>query len=636
LKEGTERREMKNKALLIVLSFLVLISMVLFSCTKTTSTTQATTSSTTKPPITTSVSTSTTVTTGNWWDKLGTPVYGGTLNLQTSNLDNISLDPLDPRGMGAAYERLFTASWTVDRSVFSFQGMYIPPEYMQGWLAESWEKIDPVTIVVKLKKGVHWSNKEPTNGREFNADDVVYNYHRITGTGSGFTSPHPILGSMVAYISGVKALDKYTVEFKFKSPSAFSLYDIFAPQVNIAPPEWLKKYGTNVFTMPGPPGGGPPGGSPPPPGGGEPAPGEQPATQTTQATDWHTFSTTAAYMISDFVPSNKLTYTKVTDYYGYDERFPQNRLPYIDTINYIAIADTATALAALRTGKIDFIASGRGGGLTRSQIESLKQTNPEVNVWWVPTDGPTISLRVDKEPFKDIRVRYALSMAIDRKTIAASYYRGTIDGVPCALISPTQKGWYTPFEEWPSNIKEIYSFNPEKSKQLLTEAGYPKGFKTNIIAASNSDLQLLQIVQSQFKDIGVDMEIKVMEEFTKMDFVGGGHHDAMDWGAFTGGAPNPWQQVTVLKTGDRQNYTFNNDAKYDALYQKLTAATEEEEAKAIVKEMDLYAAEQCWMIFFFPVTVPTAVQQYVKGYQGEGNPTMFFFSRFWIDKSSKK
>lgn len=622
---------MKNKLLVAFLCFVVISLLLTVTCT-----TELTAAE-------------------NWWDKLGTPKYGGTLNIRTGDLNYVGLDPLTPAMGGGAgvYEGLFGSSWVVDREIFGFKGMYIPAEYIQGCLAESWEQPDASSAIVHLRKGVHWSNKPPTNGREMTADDVVFSYDRIAGTGSGFTSPHPILGSMINYIEDVVAIDKYTVQFKFKGTSAIALYDIFAPQVKITSPEWIKEYGSDIFSMPGPPkggAGGPPGGPPgggpggdksggPPgagPGGGGPGgPPKGGPMGAAQAHDWHTYVSTCPYMITDFIPASRLTYYKIPDYYGFDERHPQNRLPYIDTVNYVSIPDMSTSIAALRTGKIDYIEGGRGSAFTWQMVKSINKTHPEIKTWWYPTDGPTLSLRVDKSPFGDIRVRHALQMAIDRQTIAASYFDGILDGVPCGLISPEQLGWCTPYDKWPGDLKELFEYNPDRARQLLSEAGYPKGFDTNIIASTGSDLELLQIIKSYFQDIGVNMTIKTMDDFAKMDFVGMGKHDQIDYGAFTGGAPNPWQQATVAITGDRQNYTFNNDAKYDSLYKEMKNATTIERAKELVNEMDQYALQQSWMIFLFPVNTPVANQPYVKGYSGEGSASMngmHYIARWWIDK----
>ena len=88
------------------------------------------------------------------------------------------------------------------------QNSWVPERFMGGdQLAESWELTDPQTVTVYLREGVYWQDKPPVNGREFTADDVVYNYDRLLGTGSGFTEPIPYYFGMLTAIDDVVATD---------------------------------------------------------------------------------------------------------------------------------------------------------------------------------------------------------------------------------------------------------------------------------------------------------------------------------------------------------------------------------------------------------------------------------------------
>ena len=71
--------------------------------------------------------------------------------------------------------------------------------------------------------------------------------------------------------------------------------------------------------------------------------------------DWHHAIGTGPFILKDFVPGNSATLIKNPNYWGYDERYPQNKLPYVDTVKFLIIPDDATALAAMRAGKIDVI-----------------------------------------------------------------------------------------------------------------------------------------------------------------------------------------------------------------------------------------------------------------------------------------
>jgi len=119
--------------------------------------------------------------------------------------------------------------------------------------------------------------------------------------------------------------------------------------------------------------------------------------------------------------------------------------------------------------------------------------------------------RNDVVPFSDIRVREAMQMAIDLPTIANTYYSGTAQPYPCSITSNYMVGWGFPYDQWPQDLKDQYAYNPTAAKKLLADAGYPNGFKTDIVANSQSDMDLLQVVKSYFSQVGIDMDIRPMK-----------------------------------------------------------------------------------------------------------------------------
>jgi len=89
--------------------------------------------------------------------------------------------------------------------------------------------------------------------------------------------------------------------------------------------------------------------------------------------NWHNAIGTGPYEVSDFVDSSSATLVKNPNYWGYDERYPQNKLPYLNQVNFLIIPNSATALAAFRSGKIDVIEQQ-----TLQSSQAMKQTNPDV------------------------------------------------------------------------------------------------------------------------------------------------------------------------------------------------------------------------------------------------------------------
>jgi len=170
---------MKRGIILLSLAFLLVTSLVLSSCgsSTTTSTTNANTTTSTSTSATVSttptsqVSTTTTIasttiiatatSTGNWWDSLGTPQYGGVITVST-NSDFQNFDPYNGttnNSMNFAWQdQMFTDDWTLNPQTYNFQLSYRPPDYAAGDLAQSWEfsATDINTFVVTLKKGINF------------------------------------------------------------------------------------------------------------------------------------------------------------------------------------------------------------------------------------------------------------------------------------------------------------------------------------------------------------------------------------------------------------------------------------------------------------------------------------------------
>ena len=203
--------------------------------------------------------------------------------------------------------------------------------------------------------------------------------------------------------------------------------------------------------------------------------------------DWHHAIGTGPFILKDFVPNSSATLIKNPNYWGHDERYPQNKLPYIDTVKYLIIPDDAAALEAMRAGKIDVM-----DAVSPVQAQAMRKTNPEILQIPIPrTQAITMEPRNDKAPFNDIRVRKAMQMAIDLPTIAKDYYHGTVEPYPSTLTSRYMKGWGFPYEEWPQDLKDEYAYNPTAAKKLLADAGYPNGFKTNVVADTAGDMDLI-------------------------------------------------------------------------------------------------------------------------------------------------
>ena len=491
-------------------------------------------------------------------------------------------------------DTLFFYDWTVSPETWDFRIDSVPQEYRAGALVKTYEVSDPQTVILHLRQGVLFQNKAPVNGREFIADDVVQHFDRLLGKGS-YTKPDPLYMAWLYNYESVTAKDKYTVVVKFKAPGAMNELTVKEmPWNQVEAPETVKD---------GP------------------------------ITDWHNAVGTGPWILTDLVANTTMTFEKNPTYWGYDDRHPKNRLPYADVLKVQCIPDLATALAALRTGKIDIITA-----INWQQAESVAASNPELVQEKLPTNGATLDIRCDMAPFTDINVRKALQMAVNRNEIAKSYYHGTTEGTPVGIISLSNKGYYTPYAQWPKELQEEYSYNPTRAKELLAAAGFPDGFKTNVVANSATDLALLQVLQDEFKDINVEMEIRTMDPTTFQAYVSAGKHDQLCWTSSSCGVT--WPPARSVDQGHSKkatNYTHNNDPVYDALVEKMGTTLDATEPKRLSIECDMYALSHHWRVNVIPINTFNIFQPYLKGYNGEGLTfgETGYFARWWVDQKVK-
>ena len=542
------------------------------------------------------------------------PQYGGTItygdDLGFAAVVDTYYQWVDPVLSGVV-EKLGIGNWAIDRNEWAFNSAYTPLRTLTGALAESWETPDDTTIVLNIRKGVQWHDKPPMNGREFTADDMVFNYHRYLGLGSGFTERSPGVGAMP--IESITASDKWTVVFKLERPGVFALQSILdGTTLFMYPPEVIKEHG--------------------------------------DAKDWRNLVGTGPFMLTDYVEGSSLTFIKNPDYWGYDEKYPQNRLPYSDKVRNLFILEKATVMAALRSGKIDYRGYAGGDQITSlDQAESLEKTNPEIAQWpFREKSAHSLGVNVNNPPLNDIRVRKALQMAIDLETINRIFFKGRANWTPTGQVGNTHKGFYIPFDEWPEEVKKGYMYDPEGAEKLLDDAGLPRGadgirFKTSFLAYQPwINLSYYELAITYFAEIGVDVEIQLessvaalaaklkqptADSFELRSSTAGKHY----FGEFL---------LSEHYSGANWNPAAVSDPDYDAIIDALRLTTDLEEYKRLFREADMYMIERHWNIWGPDSPMYNVTQPWVKGYNGETilgqHQRLPLIARLWIDQELKE
>ncbi len=549
------------------------------------------------------------------------PEYGGTITYGRSGKTGEHSDAWFIGGWATHYislvnEKLGIGNWAIDRNEFDWRSLFMPEFAVTGLLAESWEQPDPLTYIFHIRQGVNFHDKPPVNGRELTAKDIEYNFHRILGLGSGFSEASPALGTLAwVKFESVTATDTWTVVIKLKELNLNALINMlqWADGIVIYPPEVIEQHG--------------------------------------DVKDWRNVVGTGPFELTDLVEGSSITWTKNPDYWRYDEKYPQNRLPYVDEIIALLMREEATRLAALRAGRIDMLGSVGDSALTSiDQVESLEQTNPEIDLWPFKFRGGNsfIFVNVNAPPWNDIRVRQAMQMALDLETINNTFFKGYGDATPNGRIANNVKGMGTPFEEWPEELKKVYDYDPEGAEALLDAAGYPRGadgirIKTSIAQGDWEDPSYAEIVAEYWRDIGVEIAIDAMD-ITRLHGAAGpdqttyrlrGYAMAIRYypvpmlGEWTTEIESPWAPSGF------------SVPEFDALFQAASAASTFEEQNRSAKEANMLLLEHQTVVWGPEVPHFTATQPWVKGYNGEirighGQQSQNVLTRLWIDSEMKE
>ena len=542
---------------------------------------------------------------------VGAPEYGGTLNI--FGFQGATQLPVDPyfgwaSNADGVAEKLGSVNWGVDRDVSDMKTLFTPITDLEGRgrLAESWDiSPDGLTYTFHIRKGVRWHAKAPMNGRELTAHDIVFNFHRMLGMGD-FTEAGPsAFGGAAPFVDApwesITATDDSTVVMKLTEPHLpaprLILVHWFA---YIMPPEVIEQHG--------------------------------------DVRDWRNLVGTGPFMLTDIVEAASLTYTKNPDYWGYDEKYPQNRLPYVDEVIRLIIPEEATSLAALRSGRIDF----KPWTSVDSKL-SLEETDPEI-VAHRFSNRSNDSFAPDhrKPPFGDINVRRAMQMALDNESIAATYWKGLADPTPQGLIAV--KGYHIPFEEWDDEVKQYYRYDPEAAEKLLDEAGYPRGadgtrFKTKLNHGSFASVDYAEIAAAYWAEIGVQVEIDVLSGAEYHERLFGRAGEGM-YSAIAGALYDPTQSGSWYHSDSQWNRGGSQWPELDAMVDAALSARIVEEQQRLIAEADQYAMSQHWLIWGPKTPQYFMAQPWLIGFNGEANlfgngEPLFVFARLWIDSSLK-
>lgn len=352
--------------------------------------------------------------------------------------------------------------------------IYRDPETNEytGNLATSWDWVDEKTLELKLREGVKFHN-----GDDFTADDVVATVNFVAKEENGVKTQRN-----VNWMESAEKIDDYTVRIKTKEVFPAAIEFLSGP-VSMYPAEYYAEVGPSGMGL-NPVGTGP-------------------------------------YKVTEVVPGQHFVLEKYEDYHD----SPKGQ-PSIGKIDIRTIPDVNTQIAELFSGSLDLIWQ-----VPADQAEKLAEMGDQftvsnestMRIGYLSMDAAGRS-SLDPNPFKDIKVRQAINYAIDRQALVDNLLKGESKVVwtPCF---PSQFGCAQDVTE--------YSYDPEKAKELLAEAGYPDGFTTEFYAYR--DRAYAEAISSYLNAVGIDTDFKMLQysALRELNMKGEAPLSFQTWGSYS-------------------------------------------------------------------------------------------------------
>jgi peptide/nickel transport system substrate-binding protein len=224
-----------------------------------------------------------------------------------------------------------------------------------------------------------------------------------------------------------------------------------------------------------------------------------------------------------------------------------------------------------------------------------------------------ITMRTDMPPFNDVRVRRAISHAIDRQALNEAVGGR---GEPTPAVSRGLVAWSLPIDQLGEGAK-YYRYDPKEAKRLLAEAGYPKGFKTQLTVTSGLTRDLVddaQVVQRYLKDVGIDAELKLQEYGAYVATTVQGKFEGLVRGPI-GVAWEPDARLYRAYAADSsRNIGHVNDATLTAMLKEQRRTKDLQARKQLIHDIQRYVAAQQYYVYLNSGTITTSWQPYVKNF----------------------
>jgi ABC-type transport system substrate-binding protein len=205
-------------------------------------------------------------------------------------------------------------------------------------------------------------------------------------------------------------------------------------------------------------------------------------------------------------------------------------------------------------------------------------------------------MRTDKAPFSDVRVRRAMSMAIDRKAIIDALYEGV--GVLNPAVPAALRDWSLPMDQLGEGLAN-YKYDPAAAKKLLAEAGVPNGFPATVEFTTYGSTVLVdmsQLLLKYFKDVGIDAKLVTKEYGAYISTTFYGKFDTLAFGPQTGFQEPDNHLFGQYYPGELKNQSHINDPVVADMLVRQRRTQDPAKRREVVHEIQRYLAKQQYYV----------------------------------------
>jgi peptide/nickel transport system substrate-binding protein len=426
---------------------------------------------------------------------------------------------------------------------------------LEPMLAQSWtHNGDGSVWTFKLRPNVKFHNGQPLT-----ADDVVYTFKELADPKNSSNALSSLTG--VLSPSGPRAVDSHTVAFHLEAPNGNFPYQVSSDNYNAV----IVPKGTDFGK-------------------------------------WQkSFVGTGPFKLQNYSENVGANFTANPDYWG-----PK---AFLDSLAFKFYQTQAPQILALQGGDVDvigqFVPSGAEAILNNSQYNIIKLQ---------ASNHRELSMRTDRAPFTDPRVRQAIALTFNRPAMVQALLHGLGSVANDNPFAPVFKSTN---KSVPQRMQDI-----AKAKQLMAAAGHAKGFEVTMAADIYEEIaQLAQVVKSATAAIGVNIKLKVESQTAYYGKAVFGNSDWLDstmslvnYGHR--GVPNVFLNAPLTTKGS-WNAAHFHDPAYDKLFRQYTAAIDLQTQRAVAGKIQTLLLQQTPMVIPYFIDGLAATTQSVHGV----NPT---------------